>query len=453
MMLKIRTYHLVLFLPLLLSARTMLVTNADEVKRAMKSAAPGDTVMLRSGVWTDERIQCSANGTKDQPVVLMAERAGSVMLTGTSQLRFSGEWIVVQGLLFSGGAIEGKKGAVIEFRTSSKEEASHARLTECAIVDYNPQDKWLDYKWVSVYGRENRVDHCTFLNKRHQGTLLVVWLDSLPGRHRIDHNYFGPRPVHGENGAETIRIGTSEWSMFSSATMVENNYFYSCDGEVEIISNKSCNNVYRWNTFVECAGTLTLRHGNRTEVYGNHFFGRQKKNSGGVRVIGEDQKVHDNYFDGLAGEKQFSAMSFMLGVKDSPANGYFQVKRAEVRNNTFVDCKSVLLLGVVGSNPAADLPPEASSITKNLILRNSGTLLSAPVPSEQISIAGNVSDGPSPAGLANSQVRSADVAITKGEDNVWRPTAVVAAGMGPEALLRHPVSAGETGSPWYTNTK
>lgn len=116
------------------------------------------------------------------------------------------------------------------------------------------------------------MDHCYFVGKNHSGTLLVVWMDSSPDFHTIDHNYFGYRPEYGANGAETIRIGTSDWSMYNSNCIVEYNYFEECDGEIETISNKSCENIYRYNTFYRTAGTLTLRHGNRCEVYGNFFL-------------------------------------------------------------------------------------------------------------------------------------------------------------------------------------
>lgn len=94
----------------------------------------------------------------------------------------------------------------------------------------------------------------------------MVWLSDKPNYHRIDHNYFGERSALGVNGGETIRIGTSTWSMFDSFTVVENNIFDKCDGETEIISNKSCKNIIQKNLFFECDGTLTLRHGNNNEV-------------------------------------------------------------------------------------------------------------------------------------------------------------------------------------------
>lgn len=419
-----RTLHLMFWsclLTSLLAAKVISVSTADDIKRASKTVMPGDTVMMMNGAWRDQKVVFSAAGTANAPVVLRAETSGNVVLCGTSNLRFSGEYIIVQGLSFRNGGLESKGTATIEFRTSSKAAAEHSRLTDCAIVGYNPSDKWLDYKWVSVYGRENRIDHCTFSGKNHQGTLLVVWLDSLPGNHRIDHNYFGPRPVHGENGAETIRIGTSEWSMFSSKTIVEQNYFYSCDGEVEIISNKSNDNIYRYNTFVECAGTLTLRHANRAQVYGNYFFGHHKKNTGGVRVIGEDHLVYNNYFEGLEGYNKYASLTFMLGTPASKLNGYFQVKRARILFNTFVDNAVNMVLGATGSDPASNLPPEDCVIANNLILRSRGGALQEVVPPVRMTYAGNIVDGFAPPGTMSAQFRSAAVPMLQGTDKVWHP--------------------------------
>ena len=96
--------------------------------------------------------------------------------------------------------------------------------------------------------------------------------EGSPNRHRIDHNHFGHRPPLRRNGGETIRVGNSWSSMSSSGTLVERNLFDRCDGELEIISSKSSDNVYRQNTLRACAGMLTLRHGNRCLVADNYFL-------------------------------------------------------------------------------------------------------------------------------------------------------------------------------------
>ena len=62
--------------------------------------------------------------------------------------------------------------------------------------------------------------------------------------------------------------------MFSNVnnfTLVENNVFDKCNGEVEIISVKSGSNTLKGNTFIESRGTLTLRHGNGNKILENVF--------------------------------------------------------------------------------------------------------------------------------------------------------------------------------------
>ena len=49
------------------------------------------------------------------------------------------------------------------------------------------------------------------------------------------------------------------------------------------------------------AGQFTLRHGNRTQVYGNYILGDGAAASAGLRVYGGDHKIFNNYIDGVSG--------------------------------------------------------------------------------------------------------------------------------------------------------
>ena len=341
------------------------VSNALDISDAMKIAQPGDTLMMVQGVWTDQRIIFQGNGNEDNPIVLKAEKPGFVILNGTSSLRFGGTFLEANGLHFVGGY--SRSGAPIEFRNGSSKPAHNCRLTNSAIIDYNPPSNSTDYKWLSLYGTHNRVDHCFFEGKTHSGTTLVVWLDGQPNYHLIDYNYFGHRPELGVNGGETIRVGTSDWSLTDSYTTVEYNYFEQCNGETEIISNKSCENIYRYNTFFDNEGTLTLRHGNRCTVEGNFFLGNNNYDAGGVRIIGEDHKVFNNYFYQLSGSGYRSALCMVLGVPNSPLNRYYQVKRALVAFNTFVDCRNTFTIGY-GSSDDQSLTPVDCKIANNIVV-------------------------------------------------------------------------------------
>jgi len=350
------------FSPSNLKAAKFFVSSSAEITSALALVQPGDTLVMKNGTWQNQKIVFQKNGTAEKNIFLVAEVEGEVFLTGTSTLRIAGNYLVVSGLIFKNGY--SSSGGVIDFRNGSL-ESNYCRVTNTSIIDYNPVDSKTDYKWISLYGTHNRVDHCYLKGKTHIGTSLVVWLSNKPNYHLIDSNYFGFRPVFPENGAETIRIGTSDWSMYDSFTTVEFNYFEQCNGEIEIISNKSCGNIFRYNTFKDCEGMLTLRHGNRATVEGNFFFCGKKPNSGGIRIIGEDHKVINNYIENAAGTSMKSGITIMNGVPDSPLNRYFQVKRAIVAFNTVVNCAQTLNIGA-GKDSELSLSPLDCIIANNI---------------------------------------------------------------------------------------
>lgn len=220
--------------------------------------------------------------------------------------------------------------------------------------------------------KTNRVDHNHLVGKSNSGVTMVVRLNSKESQennHTIDHNYFGPRQNLGSNGGETLRIGTSHFSRTNSQTKVASNYFDRCNGEHEIISNKSCENVYKENTFYECTGTLTMRHGNRTLVDGNVFIGNGKPSTGGIRVINGQQTVTNNYAIGLTGYRFRGAFVMMNGIYNSPINRYDQVKDAVVKKNTFINCDNIQLCA--GSDSERSAPPINSSISENIFYHDS----------------------------------------------------------------------------------
>ena len=350
-------------------SQTHFVSNLSEFNTAVSQAQPGDEIVLANGVWQNVELEFTANGAEGDSITLTAETPGEVVLTGTSKLEIAGDYLIVKDLDFNGGSSTGS--AIISFRRNSSNLANHSRVTNCRIINYNPSSDATEYKWVSLYGEHNRVDHCHFEGKNNEGALLVVWLSGDPNYHRIDHNYFANIPELGRNGGETIRIGTSANSMTESRTVVEYNLFESCDGEIEIISNKSGFNIYRYNTFRDNEGTLTLRHGNDCEVYGNFFFG-QNKRSGGVRIIGERHKVFNNYFEGLNGDGFRAALCMTNGVPNSPLNRYFQVKNAEVVHNTFVACKEPISIGE-GKSDELNLAPVDCIIANNVVDQTTGS--------------------------------------------------------------------------------
>lgn len=351
-------------------AKDIPVADAAAFADAAKAVTAGDTIILQDGMWADARLKIHANGTAEKPVAIKAQTPGKVVFTGDSRLSVGGVHVVVDGLWFQNPTGE----EAIELRIDSDELANDCRITNCAVTNELQAPPGKSARFVSIYGARNRIDHCYIAGKTSEGTTMVVWLSNEAkeqGKHQIDHNHFGPRQKLGKNGGETIRLGDSKTSLQTAACVVEHNLFEKCDGEAECISNKSCGNLYRSNIFKGVSGTLTLRHGNACRVENNIFIGDKAKGSGGVRVIGEDHIVTGNYFEGLSGDDERSAMCFMLGIPDSVPNGYFQVKRAKVTNNTFVNCEHNILIGMEGDKKAK-LPPVETEISGNRIQTNKG---------------------------------------------------------------------------------
>jgi len=328
---------IVLFQPLF--SRSIKVNDVAAFNKEVKTAMAGDSIVLSNGVWKDAQLTFKGKGEAGKYLSLIAETPGMVTLEGNSSLQLSGEWLRVSGLVFING--QTPKKTVIDFRTSSKEYAYNSVLSNCVIDKYNQPTKTTADHWVELWGKNNRVEYCYFGGKTNEGTTLVIWPNDsncINNNHLVQYNYFGERPPLGVNGGETIRIGTSDVCTNVSASVVSNNYFERCNGEGEIISNKSCDNRYLNNTFFECEGSLTLRHGNRATVSGNWFIGNNKQHTGGVRIINEGHRIYNNFFYQLRGKEFRSALSIMNGIPNSPASGYAAVKDVVIANNTFVDC-------------------------------------------------------------------------------------------------------------------
>ncbi len=341
-MLRLLLLNCAMFFSLISMSKTILVKNLKELSNANKDAKPGDVVILENGEWNNVIMVLNCNGTKEQPITFKAQNQGQVLITGNSKLQLGGRFIIVDGLYFANGYAGAD--AIIKFCIDKKQLANNCRVTNTVINDFNNPKRLDENYWVAFYGKNNRLDHCSFLNKNNIAVLLAVILEDERSRenfHSIDHNYFGLRLPLASNGGEIIRVGVSEHCEFNSNTQILDNFFENCDGEGEIISIKSCQNIIRNNLFKECQGAVVLRHGNFNTVENNIFYGNNKEGTGGVRIINKGQWVVNNFFYKCRGEGFRSPLTIMNGVPNSPANRYLEVSEAVICNNSFFDCTSI----------------------------------------------------------------------------------------------------------------
>lgn len=344
-----------------------VVSNLQEFNQAAANLQPGDKLVLANGTWTDVELKLRATGLPDNPIELTAEEPGKVIITGQSNLQFSGSHLIVSGLVFKDGFTPTSE--VISFRTGKDEVANHSRVTNTVIDNFSNPERQDSDSWVAIYGKNNRFDRNSLMNKGNKGVTLAVRLNSEESRennHLIEYNYFGPRQILGSNGGETLRIGVSHYSREFSNTTVRNNYFDRTSGELEVISNKSCGNIFRDNVFFESQGTLTMRHGHYTTVENNYFLGNRQPNTGGIRIINKYQTVQNNYLYGLTGYRFRSALVIMNGVPNSPLNRYDQVVDSLMNNNIVIDSDHIQLCA--GSDAERSATPIGSSMHNNIIM-------------------------------------------------------------------------------------
>jgi poly(beta-D-mannuronate) lyase len=349
-------------------ASEYFVTSASEINTAMNSAQAGDTLTMMDGVWTNQDINFSGNGVEGDSILLRAETPGYVILNGSSRLSINGSYLKVDGLRFNGGY---NLSGAIEFRSGSQ----HCRVTNTQVSEFNPPSPSTRYHWVVLKGAHHRFDHNYLSGMRHSGVSIIVSLSSEPyGYHRIDHNYLADKPLGNGNGYESIKVAAGAYSDLEGHVTVEHNYLYRCSGEIEIISNKCLYNTYRYNTFVECMGTITMRQGLYCIVEGNYFFGNGIANTGGVRITHRGHKIFNNYFQDLGGAGQRSAITLYTGMPHEDyvvgAGGHVRTDSITLAHNTIVNCASGIYSGYWDNDDTNLLPPKDNILANNIVTMN-----------------------------------------------------------------------------------
>lgn len=354
-------------LTVLLPGKTVQVSTTTELMATLDKLQAGDTLELSSGEWDSMQLRLSLEGRAEAPIVVKGASDGTTVITGRSSIQIGGQYITIRDLHFKGVEPPEGEEAIISFQESSEKMAYGSRLSNCFFDACNPVDPERRYAWVRMYGAKNRVDHNLFFGQNHSGVTVQVMMRTANARHRIDHNHFKDRKPGDGNGFECIQLGQSGDSEKDGNCMIEYNLFERCDGETEIVSNKTGNNIYRYNTFAESAGCLTLRHGNNCLVENNVFFGKGKALAGGIRIIGKGHTVRNNYFDGLS-SLTGGVIVLYTGFPGSPLNGYFAADDTKLKNNLVVDCQGIglYLHGGYGERNRTILPKRVS-VTGNLI--------------------------------------------------------------------------------------
>ena len=339
----------------------------------------GDEIIWANGTYADVKITLKSDQEIVNGITFRAESNGGVTFTGNSTLLVSTSKTTIRGFHWKDPIIDSEH--LIRLDTIT----SYSVLTECKVSESKSDDDegsdpyegyYRSCKWVSLYGSHHTVEHCSFVNKRDRGALLVVWFEEeITPAHTIRYNYFSRPsiildPADGKpaNEQEAVRVGDSQNSLTDGEILLEGNHFYRCWGEsAEVVSNKSCKNRYIGNYFEECRGTLTLRQGNNCIVEGNYFLGNGETESGGVRIIGKGHTVKGNHFETLTGIGYKAALSLVRGQENAALSGYAQVENALIEENIFSECTLAMHVNYGGSSNMV-LPVISTTIRNNTLV-------------------------------------------------------------------------------------
>ena len=380
--LKTISFLIILFLSLSTFGQTY--TTASSLKAAVTASTNGGTFILKNGTYNNFSISFEKVATSENPIIVKAETVGGVILTGKASFTFKkSAYITLEGFVFNAT----ESGSLIKL-----EGSHHIRVTRNVFE----QTTTSSAKWVYIGGvydditlpyqflsHNNRIDHNIFQNKTTPGHYITIdgTNETEQSQYdRIDHNYFKNNSPRAVNEQESIRIGWSEMSKSSGFTTVEFNLFEDCDGDPEIVSVKSSDNIIRHNTFIKSYGTLSLRHGNRNRVEGNYFFGGNKAigtspdnatlYTGGIRVYGKDHVIINNYMQGLNGTKWDAPITLTLGDaidgSSSDLTKHFRPENVLIAYNTLVDNSNGIEIGF-SNNGNYSKSVENITIANNLI--------------------------------------------------------------------------------------
>jgi hypothetical protein len=333
--------------------RELPVLDSEELRVALLKAEPGDCLLLGDG---DYRfLSITARGQAGAPIVIRPKTPGKVSVSEGLMVFEGAAHIAIEGLIW-------QSSGNVQIRNSE-----HVRITRWRFrpLEVAGQD------WIAVSGSSQfvRIDYNDMGPKHVAGNLVMLHGEGeqVVQHTRIDHNHFHDVVYSEGNGWETIRVGLSQLALSSGNTTIEHNLFERCGGDPETISIKASDNVVRYNTLLDSAGELTLRHGNRNAVYGNYIIGHRLAGTSGIRVCGQDHRVFNNYVQDVEG----AAINLEGGdsdAQDEAGTAHYRVYRAQLAFNTLVNSGGILL---GGSHPFSPV----DSVVANNILQGNGQLI------------------------------------------------------------------------------
>jgi poly(beta-D-mannuronate) lyase len=324
----------------------------DKITSVFSKIKPGDKIILNDGIINNLSVNINIKGKLLNRITIKAKNPGSVILTGKVSIIMSGSYTTLANIVFKDGGNE----------NALTIKGNGNRLTGCDI-SLNKTNGPI----IMIYPKNNRIDHCYI----HDFTKGDRWIQKDPNSKSedyilIDHNIIKNRKKgSSDNGYETIQL-RNEDNKVQSKSIIYQNMFEKCDGEIEMISIKSSNNIIANNTVVSIKATITLRSGFNNYVVNNKFLQNGIDNSGGLRITGENHTIKSNLFKDINGGDTNNCAICVINKTSSSAS-YQQVKNLKILDNVFLNNDCDIGLGI----SKGKLPPTNINFSNNIFYKTS----------------------------------------------------------------------------------
>jgi chondroitinase B-like protein/chitobiase/beta-hexosaminidase-like protein/Big-like domain-containing protein len=421
--------------------KTINVATIQELMAAANVARPGDHIVMKAGIYDTtpyfaannvNRLLITVDGTATNPIVIRADAAGSVELTGPSSFYLNGaSHVIIYGLKFTHSQDNSALTDDIALRCHNCEGVrfSHnvfALTTEFTNLAADVDKYHSDWLGITGMSSNNRVDHNEFRDKYTRGVFLFLFGQNgiVVQNTLVDHNLFSGQLYQHGNGGECFRIGNSALGNAPGNMVMEYNTFEHCDGDREAITIKASNNIIRYNTFRNNEGSLTFRHGNANTADGNIFI----DGNNGIRVYGHDHRIVNNYFanNPMTVSSLLAPIVIGKGTVESDLSTsnseHSQPRNILIAHNTLVNNQGGIVIGY-GDEIREIYLPQDIVVVNNIITATTGRLVSV--------LAGDVTFGKNILYPSNTAVMGHDQSddflrtdplLTIGTDGISRPS-------------------------------
>jgi poly(beta-D-mannuronate) lyase len=327
-------------------AKIFLVHSEQEFNKANDTTQPGDVIKIANGTYTPWSVTLSVNGTDTKPITISAETKGKVIFTGdVKQTLFyiTGNHVVLNGIKFSGCSLskaDGKTGLLVNF-----DNTQYSRMTNCHFEKNQAHVQFMGLVIISGKGQHNQIDHCTFdgnideldiqvkITKTADCPLYTLINDNLfQNKNKVSWKVF--------NGGECVQIGQDPvlLGIMIPMTTVRNNRFLRCNGEGEVISNKSSGNKYIKNYFENCDGELVMRGGHDCLIDSNTIKGGDS----GIRINGTGHTLTNNTISGV---KTGIRLMYGMAKGKTEVGFYIAPNGCIIKNNNISNATTGILIG------------------------------------------------------------------------------------------------------------